>query len=64
MTEDQIQELDWYSCLHCGWTFKPERGYPEMNLPKGTDFNTVDADFKCPKCGAGLKDFALRDKPY
>ncbi|WP_461209568.1 rubredoxin [Desulfocurvus sp. DL9XJH121] len=56
------RRLDLYSCLHCGWTYRPSRGCPEAGLAPGADFAQVDPGFTCPKCGAPLKDFAIRDR--
>lgn len=62
---EQIKETkrpDRYSCLRCGWTYRPSRGCPEANLNPGDDFACVDEAFTCPKCGASLRNFAVRDR--
>jgi rubredoxin len=51
-----------YSCLRCGWTYRPSRGCPEAGLAPGDDFARVDESFTCPKCGAPLRNFAVRDR--
>lgn len=51
-----------YACLHCGYTYNPDRGDPDHGLPPGTPLEDAPADWRCPKCGASQDDFAAKDE--
>lgn len=45
-----------YKCMICGFVYDSEKGYDNLNIAPGTDFEDL-TDFKCPKCGAGKAMF-------
>ena len=44
-------------CTICGWIYDPEIGVPDEDVKPGTSWDDVDADFRCPECGAVKKWF-------
>ena len=48
-----------YQCqtTNCGYIFDPDRGDRKGKIPKGTLFDDLSDDWKCPVCGAGKKMF-------
>ncbi|HWD29769.1 MAG TPA: rubredoxin [Rhizomicrobium sp.] len=43
-------------CMLCEFLYDADRGYPPENVPPGTPWTDVPADFKCPM-GHGKGDF-------
>ncbi len=41
----------------CGYIYDPDRGDRKGKVVKGTAFNDLPDDWKCPVCGAGKKMF-------
>ena len=50
-----------YKCMVCGYTYDPEVGDSEANIPPGTAFEDLPDDWSCPICGAGKDDFEKVD---
>jgi flavin reductase (DIM6/NTAB) family NADH-FMN oxidoreductase RutF/rubredoxin len=48
---------DRYVCTVCGYLYDPAQGDPEANVPPGTPFADLPADWVCPVCGAGKDRF-------
>jgi flavin reductase (DIM6/NTAB) family NADH-FMN oxidoreductase RutF/rubredoxin len=46
-----------YVCTICGYIYDPEKGDPEGNIPAGTPFEALPADWTCPVCGAEKDKF-------
>mgnify|MGYP000850944448 FL=1 len=46
-----------YVCGICGYVYDPAQGDPDNNVPKGTPFAELPADWTCPVCGAGKEEF-------
>ena len=46
-----------YVCAICGYVYDPEQGDVDSNIPAGTAFEDLPADWACPRCGAGLSIF-------
>lgn len=46
-----------YQCRICGYVYNPEVGDPSNNIPPGTRFADLPADWCCPVCGAPLEAF-------
>jgi len=44
--------MDSYKCTICGHVYDPEKGEPLQNIPPGTDFSALPADWRCPGCRA------------
>jgi len=47
-----------YVCQVCGYTYDPEKGDAEGDIPAGTPFDKLPDDWSCPVCGAAKSDFA------
>jgi len=50
---------DMWQCqtVNCGYIYDPDRGDRKGKIPKGTRFEDLPEDWKCPVCGAGKKMF-------
>lgn len=48
-----------YRCMttNCGYMYDPSRGDKKGKIPKGTKFEDLPEDWKCPICGASKKSF-------
>jgi rubredoxin len=48
-----------YQCQgnNCGYIYNPDKGCKKKDVDKGTCFDDVPDDFKCPSCGAGKQFF-------
>jgi rubredoxin len=48
-----------YQCQtgNCGYMYNPDKGDRKGKIPKGTRFEDLPEDWKCPICGAGKKMF-------
>jgi len=49
--------MDKYQCNVCGWIYDPTVGDSTQNVPPGTAFEDLPADWTCPECGAGKEEF-------
>jgi rubredoxin len=43
--------------LNCGYIYNPDKGDRKGKIPKGTLFEDLPDDWKCPICGASKKMF-------
>ena len=41
----------------CGYIYNPDKGDRKGKIPKGTRFEDLPDDWKCPVCGATKKSF-------
>lgn len=41
----------------CGYIYVPKKGDKKGQIPKGTNFEEIPDDWKCPCCGVGKKMF-------
>ncbi|MDD3553482.1 MAG: rubredoxin [Deltaproteobacteria bacterium] len=50
---------DMWQCqtINCGYIYDPDRGDRKGKIPKGTRFEDLPDDWKCPVCGAGKSMF-------
>ena len=50
---------DYWQCqtVNCGYIYNPEKGDRKGKISKGTKFEDLPDDWKCPICGAGKKMF-------
>ena len=55
--DGHMPDMDKYQCTVCGYVYDPEQGDPDSNIPPGTAFSEVPADWRCPTCGAEKSDF-------
>jgi rubredoxin len=46
-----------YVCGVCGYVYDPAKGDPDSNIPAGTAFEDLPADWSCPVCGASKDQF-------
>lgn len=56
---DMAAPEDMWQCqtVNCGYIYDPDRGDRKGKIPKGTRFEDLPEDWKCPVCGAGKKMF-------
>ncbi|MBI5248986.1 MAG: rubredoxin [Desulfomonile tiedjei] len=54
-----------YQCQtsNCGYLYNPEKGDRKGKVPKGTKFEDLSEEWKCPVCGATKKMFKLLAVP-
>jgi rubredoxin len=50
-------KLKKYRCVICDHVYDPAVGDPLSNIPAGTPFESLPADWVCPDCGALKQDF-------
>jgi len=43
--------------VSCGYIYNPDKGDRKGKIPKGTLFEDLPEDWRCPICGAGRKMF-------
>jgi rubredoxin len=57
--ETMARPEDMYQCqtTNCGYIYDPDRGDRKGKIPKGTPFEDLPDDWKCPVCGATKKSF-------
>ena len=46
-----------YRCAVCSHIYDPAEGDPTTNVPPGTEFSELPADWACSDCGASKNDF-------
>ncbi len=48
-----------YQCqtVNCGYVYDPDRGDRRGKIARGTRFEDLPDDWRCPVCGAGKKMF-------
>lgn len=44
-------DMNTYVCTVCGYEYIPANGDPNENIPAGTSFDDVPANWVCPVCG-------------
>ncbi len=55
-------EMQKMKCTICGWIYDPVAGVPNADVAPGTSWEDVDAEFRCPECGAVKKWFQPVDE--
>ena len=50
---------DMYQCqtMNCGYIYDPDKGDRKGKIKKGTKFEDLPEDWRCPVCGATVKAF-------
>jgi rubredoxin len=43
--------------INCGYIYNPAKGERKGSIPKGTSFEDLPDEWKCPVCGASKKMF-------
>lgn len=51
-----------YVCMHCEYTFDPEKGDATYNIAPGTYLEDLPDDWVCPECGVRGKDAFIIEK--
>ncbi len=46
-----------YTCSICGYTYDPQKGIPEDDIPPNTPFESLPDSWHCPVCGALKSQF-------
>lgn len=46
-----------YQCGACYYPYEEHLGLPDLDLPPGTKWEDVPADFVCPECGTPKAGF-------
>ena len=46
-------------CDCCGHVYDKDEGDAKNNVPAGTAWKDVPADYKCPECGSGKDTFII-----
>ena len=59
--EPSREPLDIYQCRHCKSIYDKAFGEPNMQIPLGTPFAQLPADFRCTLCEAPKEDFVRVD---
>lgn len=47
----------------CGYIYDPDRGDRKGKIPKGTAFENLPEDWKCPGCGVSKDRFKCLGEP-
>ena len=50
-----------WKCKICNWTYDESLGSPEDGIDPGTKWEDVPAEWVCPVCGVGKKDFYMEE---
>jgi rubredoxin len=48
-----------WQCIVCGWIYDEAEGCEEEDIPPGTRWEDIPADFVCPECGVAKEDFEM-----
>jgi rubredoxin len=48
-------------CAGCGWIYDEAEGDPAHNIPAGTLWEELPADWCCPSCERSREQFELAD---
>jgi rubredoxin len=52
------KQLDRFECGGCGYTYEPVKGDDSSKVPRGTAFEDLSPDWRCPVCGARKAKFS------
>lgn len=52
-------EMDRYKCLLCGYIYDPGEGDLEGEIPPGTSYADLPADWVCPECDLAKDHFLI-----
>lgn len=53
-----------YKCTKCSYIYKPDRGDWMSGADKGTPFEALPDDWKCPTCGQPKEFLRRNDYEY
>jgi rubredoxin len=54
--------MEKYECLNCNYIYDPEKGDQNGEIEPETPFEDLPEDWRCPVCGASIKEFEEIDK--
>lgn len=57
-TQAEPAALDRFECQACGYVYEPTKGDDKCQVPPGTAFTDLPADWRCPVCGARTSRFS------
>jgi rubredoxin len=63
---EMSQDKDKFQCQGagtCGYIYDPDRGDKKGKIPKGTNFESLPEDWKCPGCGVPKDQFKCLEEP-
>jgi len=46
-----------WQCSICGYVYDPAEGDVENDIPRGTSFEALSDQWRCPRCGVGKELF-------
>mgnify|MGYP002642252198 CR=1 FL=1 len=49
--------MERYVCVGCGYIYDPAEGDPGAGIPRGTAFEALPEDWRCPICYVGKDEF-------
>ena len=49
--------MEKYECLNCNYIYDPEKGDQNGEIEPETPFEDLPEDWRCPVCGASIKEF-------
>ena len=54
-----VNPEEMYQCqtIDCGYIYNPDQGDKRRKIPKGTKFDDLADEWRCPSCGASRKAF-------
>ena len=53
------ENMERMQCDCCGHVYDKDEGDAKNNVPAGTAWKDVPADYKCPECGSGKDTFII-----
>ncbi|WP_083756459.1 rubredoxin [Syntrophus aciditrophicus] len=51
--------MEKYRCSVCQHIYDPDKGDPKSNIPTGTAFDNLPADWTCPTCSSAKSNFKV-----
>ncbi len=58
---EEVDDLEKWECLVCGYVYDPAVGDPEHDVKTGTPFEKLPEDWVCPLCGANKDQFVKKE---
>ena len=56
---EEVITMERMQCDCCGHVYDKDEGDAKNNIPAGTAWKDVPADYKCPDCGSGKDTFII-----
>ncbi len=50
-----------WMCVNCGYVYVEAAGDPAGGIPPGTRWEELPADWVCPDCGLGKREFEMAE---